>query len=55
MYYGSVMNVPRMVIIIWTCYNWYYNSISIERQQVSFKHFFSWTGVQTIGLETIET
>ena len=49
----ALLNALRMVIIIWTYYNWYYDLNSLARQQLGFKLNFSWKGAQITGLEII--
>ena len=37
----KLLNGLQMIITIQTCYNWYYNSNFLARQQLSLKHNFS--------------
>ena len=48
------MNVLWIVILIPTCYNWYYNLNSLVREQFCLKRNFSWRGAQIISSEIIQ-
>ena len=43
------------IFLIRTCYNWYYNSSFLARQQLSLKRDFSRGGAQIIISEIIQT